>query len=500
MLLQLEGSPLHITRARDLLCYRMTDAALGALGVTPGNLAGGEAAVYRRLYGAYRRMLAPLNPFPNLQHHRRYKKKKFRKLFERRDKALEEVRNLRLHHVMNLLVWASVQCAPQRARQSWDGSICMDGTAYVATKKGTSRRSKRVSSEFNGGWYCHEGSHKLKRGRKPLFWAYEATTVTMGAPRSDDSFAKLLVGVSIARPGVQPAKQAMKAMENLIANDVPVGYLAADKLYLPGQNPAQFQIPMRQLGYRLISDHRKGETGRQASHEGAILVDGNWYCPGIPESLITVEADLAAGLIDKKTRKSRIRRRAVYLLREKEAPRADGSIRYKPPCIGPGATCDCPLRRIGACPPVNGKPLAPVLVPPAEPRGICKQNSITIPLHVGAKYAQQGEQTKTKAWHTQYNHLRETVEGRNKYLKDSSGGNLGDRSRRLIRGFTAAGLVLAITVAADNIRVVKAFLTRPTTKPDNSSTPKPRRAREERWTKTAEHLLANPPNAPSTAA
>lgn len=500
MLLQLEGSPLHITRARDLLRYRLTDAALMELGVSPSDLSGGDGLVYARVYGAYRRVLAPLDPFPNQQRRRRYKKKKWAKVYERRDQALELSRNGRLHHVMNLLVWSSVLSAPPRVRESWDGSICMDGTSFKATKKGSSSRSKRMSSEPNAGWYRRDDDHLGLEGKKALFWAYEATTITMGAPGPDDSFVRLLVGVSINRPGVQPAQQAFKAMENLIANDVPVNFLAGDKLYMPGQKPENFQIPMRQLGYRLLGDIRKGETGIQGSHDGAILVDGNWYCPGMPEDLITIEADLVAGTIDEKIRAKRIRRRASFLLREKEAPRPDGSIRYKPPCLGPGVTCVCPLRELGACPPVNGKPRARVLIPPAEPRGICTKSTISIPIHAGAKYAQQGEQFGTDAWHTQYNHLRETVESRNKYLKDSSGGQLDDRSRRLIRGFAAQGLVLAITVAADNIRATKAFLTRPAAKPAKQATPAPRRVRESRWAKRAKMLAANPPNAPGQAA
>lgn len=324
--------------------------------------------------------------------------------------------------------------------------------------------------------------------------------MTMASPiMGDERFPKLLVGMSLGRPGVAPRAHALAALQNLASAEVPRGYAVGDKLYLPGSKPETWQEPVRKLGYRLIGDQIKGQTGVQGTHDGALLVDGNWYCPGLPKPLAEATSEYDKGKIDAETYAARLRRRGEYILREKEGPRPDASVRYKCPAMGPGATCECPLRKRDVDPAKGRR--TKVLNVPTEPRGICTKASITIPLSAAPKHAQQGPQWNTQAWHEAYNSPRQTIESHNRFLKDSAGMQLGDHSRRLVRGFAAQAFITALAVVADNIRVLKSFLTRSEPGSDDRPTP-PRRPRRRRgrWTSLSELLASNPPNAPGEVA
>lgn len=461
MVLMLDNSPMHLTRARDLVCTRFTKRAQEALGLSPGDT--DEDGWYHRLWRAFRRLLAPIDPYYGQQYHRRYTKAEWDEIERARDPEALAARRARLDYFNNRLVWASVRAIPEEYRKRWDGTICIDATPLLATWRGSRNLSKRVSSEPDAGWYVRKGDHRGTddgKGRKDkIKWAYEATLVTMASPkRSDHSFPKLLVGMSLGRPGVEPRERARAAMANLASADVPRGYAVGDKLYMPQSTPEDWQVPMRQLGYRLIGDKVRRETGVQGNYGGAKLVDGNWYCPAMPEALATATSDLDHGLISKETFKERRSRRAAYLLREKEGPGPGGSVRYKCPALGPGATCQCPLRAREVNPAKGHQ--AKILDVPQEPREICTQGSLSIPVTAAPKYAQQGPQWGTKAWKRAYRSPRQTIESHNKFLKDSSGMQLGDHSRRLVRGFAAQALITAFAVVAENVRALKSFLLR----------------------------------------
>ena len=46
-------------------------------------------------------------------------------------------------------------------------------------------------------------------------------------------------------------------------------------------------------------DYRDDQLGIQASTGGALLVEGTWYCPALPEPLITATTHLRGHAIDR---------------------------------------------------------------------------------------------------------------------------------------------------------------------------------------------------------
>lgn len=71
------------------------------------------------------------------------------------------------------------------------------------------------------------------------------------------------------------------------------------------------------------------QLGRQANTGGALLADGAWCCPAIPELLVTATIDHRSQHIDDQLHADLITARAAYRLHPKDGPDADGYTRRR---------------------------------------------------------------------------------------------------------------------------------------------------------------------------
>lgn len=454
LILALEGTPLTLTRALCLVRDRLTANATAWLGLPRDDASG--TAWYSRIHRAFRRAVGPIDPHLGTPRRRRLTRDEMAAVRERRDPAFVHVRDERLHRALNALVWASIMAARAGDLAGWSGTVAVDATPVVAVKNGTTAKSRRCSSEPDAGWYVR--SHDTRDdspGRDSIHWAWDLTIAIM-AGAADLSFPRLILGAGVDRPGHRPAELARIAMRNVLASDLPRGFFVGDRIYHPGPRPEALQIPMRRAGYRLLGSQIKGQTGIQGRYAGAQLVDGDWYCPAMPKALVEATTDLRDQTIDKDTWTARIDRRGRYLLRPKEAPHRDGSQRWVCPAVGPGATCDCPLRPLLRAMPAGARTRILSRDLPLHPGRLCtNRRSVTIPIEAGAKYAQQGPQWGTDAWHAAYTVPRQTVESANASLKAGDHEVLADRKRRMVRGLAAQALIVGLLIVSHNIRALQ---------------------------------------------
>ena len=200
-------------------------------------------------------------------------------------------------------------------------------------------------------------------------------------------------------------------------------------------------------------DYRADQLGIQASTGGALLVEGTWYCPALPEPLTTATARLRDHVIDRELYDQQIAARAPYQLKRKDGPDADGYQRLSCPALGTHPRLMCPLRRASLSP-RDGRPK--VLQPPDEPPKICRQTAITIAPGTGARYRQDLPYA-SPAWHARYATLRNTIEGLNGYAKDPAHEALAQPARRRVRGIAAQSIFAALLLMAANIRKIRTW-------------------------------------------
>jgi hypothetical protein len=456
--LALDDRPLFLTEATRLLFCRLSPASRHLLGVT-GTAATQRAflAAYRRVRYCYHAMLETMDPSP-LPKNRRLSEQDLRARTRQMTSAEAKAAKDRLEAVINSLLEASISVLTDQERAAFDGSAGLDATPVPLFSRGPSRRAGLCASDPDGGWYVREGDHREREDDKgkplrKISWALEATIATTARlPGAAPACPNLAAGLALARPGENPGGTGARVLASVAARGHKTGWLGYDRAYTQAL-PDRFHLPARALGYSPVMDYRDDQLGIQASSGGALLVEGSWYCPALPEPLITATTRLRDHAITRDLYDQQIAARAPYQLKRKDGPDADGYQRLSCPALGHHPGLMCPLREPSLSP-RDGRPK--VLQPPDEPPKACRQTAITIPPGAGARY-RQDLPYGSPAWHTRYATLRNTIEGLNGYAKDPSHQALAQPGRRRVRGIAAQSVFTALLLMAANIRKIRAW-------------------------------------------
>ncbi len=447
--LALDDRPLFLTEATRLLFCRLPPASRRLLGVT-GTAATQQAflAAYRRVRYCFRAILETMDPSP-LPKNRRLSEQDLKARTRQMASAEVKAARDRLEAFINSLLEASISVLTEQERAAFDGSAGLDATPVPLFSRGPSRRAGLCASDPDGGWYVREGDHREREDDKgkllrKIAWALEATIATTARPpATGPACPNLATGLALARPGEDPGGTGARVLASVAARGHKTGWLGYDRAYTQAL-PGRFHLPVRALGYPPVMDYRDDQLGIQASSGGALLVEGSWYCPALPEPLITATARLRDHAITRELYDQQITARASYQLKRKDRPDADGYQRLSCPALGGHPRLMCPLRQASLSP-RDGRPK--VLQPPDEPPRLSRQTAITIAPGAGARY-RQDLPYGTLAWHARYATLRNAIEGLNGYAKDPAHHALAQPGRRRVRGIAACSLFTALLLIA----------------------------------------------------
>ena len=456
--LVLDDRPPFLTGATRLLFCQISASSRALLEV-PGTASSrpGFLAAYRRLRYCFHAILSVMDP-SGLPKNRRLTAQDLTARTKHKTPNQAQTARARLETFINALAEASISALTNDELAAYDGSTGLDATPVPLFSRGPSKRAGLCASDPDGGWYVREGDHRGHHddNGKPLrkiCWALEATIATMARPPgAPPACPNLAAGLALTRPGEDPGGTGTRVLASMAARGHKPGPLGFDRAYTDAL-PGRFHLPARALGYSPVMDYKTNQLGIQASASGALLAEGTWYCPALPEPLITATTDLRSHAIGPDLYQARIAARAPYQLKHKDRPDADGYERLTCPALGSHPGLACPLRP-GSLSPRDGRPK--VLTPPEEPPRICQQAAITIPPDAGARY-RQTLPYGSQAWHTRYATLRNTIEGLNGFVKDPAHEALAQPGRRRVRGIAAQSLFTALLLTAANIRKIRAW-------------------------------------------
>ena len=457
LLLAMDGRPLHLSEVTKLLYKRLSAGCKDRLDIS-GEVGSLKCflARYRCVRYLFHQILDEMDP--SLEKKNRVVP--VGELKAKRRKLTEAEASKRLHALesfINSLLEATSLVLEAEELSGYDGSVGLDATVVPLYSRGPSKRSGTCASDPDGGWYVREGDHREledHKGRKrtKVAWALEATIVTMArGPGKTPQHPNLALGLVLARPGEDPGGVGVRVLASLVARGYKPGFLGADRGYTQ-VTPEHFHLPVRALGYTLVMDYKENDLGRQANSGGAVLVDGCFYCPAMPELLVSASADRRAGTIDEATSVARIKARSSYRLVRKCGPDKDGYERFSCPAVGSHPHVVCPLRPSSAA--AIGK--IPVLIAPLQPPKVCTQQAITIAPDVGARHRQELA-FGTERWARVYATCRNTIEGWNGFVKDPAHEDLAAPGRRRVRGIAAQSVFCAFLLMAANLRKIRAF-------------------------------------------
>jgi hypothetical protein len=265
---------------------------------------------------------------------------------------------------------------------------------------------------------------------------------------------------------------------------IPLGDILDDSGY-SHRDAGAWAIPLRAAGAQLVQDLHPHDRGPKGTHEGAIISNGNLYCPRTPRPLLelgplarTATEEQAA---DWERKTSELARHKLGRL---TADDADGYHRVQcPAAIG---KIRCPLRPASMR---LDRDRPEILQPPEHPQACCTQQTITVPPDVHAKTAQKHDYPSA-AWRRSY--ARRTGAERGFAAVKDPASNTISRGWCRLMGLTPLMLFTATLLIVRNQRILHAWTARQEDNRHRAAAGLPAKTRKRRR-KTLTMLAAGPP-------
>src|SRR5882724_1734984 len=82
-----------------------------------------------------------------------------------------------------------------------------------------------------------------------------------------------------------PVRAFAPALTAMPGQGIPLGDVLGDSGY-SHRDAGAWAVPLRAVGAQLVQDLHPHDRGPKGTHEGAVISNGNLYCPGAPRPLL----------------------------------------------------------------------------------------------------------------------------------------------------------------------------------------------------------------------
>ena len=396
----------------------------------------------------------------------------------RRDE-LDGSPSLLLEEVLDRLLEASV---PERWKTA-SSSLAVDWSDIESFS--------RPPLGHDGACADPEASWGHRRGDGPgqrdeLFFGYYFQLATMVGDQDAREVPELVRRLLLTSCHRDPPLAFVPVLERL-ASGAAVGDVLCDSGYAH-RVPEHWAGPIRLIGAELVMDLHPHDRGPKGTYSGAIVCNGNLYCPMTPRPLLELGPLARDASPDEE---------AAHDVQSSEASRyklgricsddVDGYHRVM--CPAAMGKLRCPLRAASMA---LSHDRPEVLSPPEHPPTCCCQQSITVPPQVNAKTAQRHDYPSVA--HRRSYRRRTAGERANSTVKDPATIDVTRGWCRLM-GLVPMSLFLACAFVVRNCSILEAFDARQADEQRRRAAGLPPRVRRRRR-KTLADMLGAAPNAP----
>ena len=326
--------------------------------------------------------------------------------------------------------------------------------------------------------------NNLLRSESELFYGYYLSAGIMMPEENGPAVPELARRAAVSSCRHDPVRAFAPVLTAMPAAGIPLGDILDDSGYAHRDAGAR-AIPLRLAGAQLVQDLHPHDRGPKGTHQGAIISNGNLYCPQTPRALLdlgplarTATKDQA---VDHDRQTSELAR---YKLGRLTADDADGYHRVQCPAVM--GKIRCPLRPASM---TLDRDRPEILTPPDHPPACCTRQSLTVPPEVNAKTAQKHDYPS--AAHRRSYARRTGAERGFATAKDPAS---NDIARGWCRLMGLAPLTLSVTtlLIVRNQRILAAWNTRQEETQRRAAAGLPPKTRKRRR-KTLAGLAAGPP-------
>jgi hypothetical protein len=232
-------------------------------------------------------------------------------------------------------------------------------------------------------WWGHRKNNLLRRIDE-LFYGYYLSAAIMMPGENGPAVPELARRATVSSCRHEPVRAFAPVLTAMPGQGIPLGDILADSGYAYRDADA-WAIPVRAAGAQLVQDLHPNDRGPKGTHHGAIIANGNLYCPCTPRTL-TGLGPLARDATADQTaaHDQQAAETARYKLGKITSDDTDGYHRVICPAVM--GKIRCPLRAASM---TLDRDRPEILTPPQNPPACCTQQTITVPPDVLAKTAQK---------------------------------------------------------------------------------------------------------------
>jgi hypothetical protein len=344
------------------------------------------------------------------------------------------------------------------------------------------RRGTTACADPEAAW-GHRNTN-LPGPKGEMFFGYYLSAAVMTREEHSPPVPELARRMTMSSCHLDPVRALAPVLTAMPAAGIPLGDILADSGYAH-RDAGAWAIPLRHAGAQLIQDLHPHDRGPQGTHHGAIIANGNLYCPATPKPLLELAPLPPAATSEQTTAHDQ---QATELARHKlgrlTASDTDGYHRVT--CPAAAGKIRCPLRPDSMTLP-RDRP--EILTPPGDPPACCAQQTITVPPAVAAKTRQKHDYPSA-AWRHSYRR-RTAAERSFSTIKDTATTSIARGWCRLT-SLTPITLWTACLLAIRNQRILTSWNTRQADNTRRATAGLPPRTRKRRRTSLAQ-LAAGPP-------
>jgi hypothetical protein len=432
-----DDRPAHLTRIHDALVSLPADDRR-RLGIVVPTAHGDHTLTYRQVERTFASMVATMDPSPvpsfagvDTDH-----------CVEHLATARAGIDTNRLESCLTAFADALVEASIPEAHKHASTSIAVDWTDHASWARPAGPDALAADPDASWG-HRNTNTPGTKDG---VFFGYYAQAITTVADDNGPAVPELIRRVVLHPCRDDPPTALVATLQRLHHTGITIGDVLADSGYAH-RVADRWANPLHRLGARLIQDLHPHDRGPKGTHQGAVLANGNLYCPATPEPLLRLAPPTRGATTDElAAHDTRTTELARYKLGRLTTDDADG------------------YHRVG-CPASTGKlrcPLKPdsmnldfdrpeILDPPAGTAPCCAQASITVPPSVNAKTRQKHDYP-SRAHRLSYQR-RTSAERSFSTLKDPASTDIRRGWCRLL-GRTKNLIVLACAAVVRNLRVL----------------------------------------------
>jgi hypothetical protein len=232
-------------------------------------------------------------------------------------------------------------------------------------------------------YWGHRNSN-LPGPKGEMFFGFYLSAATMTREETGPPVPELARRMTLSSCALDPVRALVVVLTRMAAAGIRLGDILDDSGYAH-RDAGAWAIPLRGAGAQLVQDLHPSDRGPQGTCHGAIIANGNLYCPATPKPLLEL-GPLAPAATPEQTaaHDQQTAELAKHKLGRISADDADGYHRVM--CPAAAGKIRCP-RRPESMTLDRGRP--EILAPPEHPPACCAQQTITVPPAVAAKTRQK---------------------------------------------------------------------------------------------------------------